>query len=68
MYTSAYASIREKPEFKASEKDAAKWKKESSQYRAKPLNREQRRERVEAKIAAYRAGKADEQEEEEDDE
>ncbi|ORX35395.1 putative 60S ribosomal protein l5-b [Kockovaella imperatae] len=73
MYTSAYAAIREKPEFKASEKDVGKWKSESSKYRAKPLNKEQRRERIEAKIAAYKAGKGaedddDEEEAEEDDE
>jgi large subunit ribosomal protein L5e len=67
--TSAYAAIREDPEFKPTEKDVAKWKAESQKLRQPKLNREQRRERVEQKIAAYKAGRAGaEEEEEEDDE
>lgn len=66
LYTEAYSKIRENPEFKATEKDTAKWTKESAQHRSKKLNREQRRARVEEKIAAYKAGKIDEDEEEDD--
>ena len=68
MYTSAYAKIRESPEHKPTEGDAAKWKSESKKYRQAPLNREQRRERVDAKITAYKAGKADAANAEDDDE
>ncbi|KAK4686385.1 large subunit ribosomal protein L5e, partial [Tremellales sp. Uapishka_1] len=68
IYTSAYASIREDPSFKASEKDVAKWTAESNKFRARKLNREQRRERVDEKIAAYKAGKVAVESEEEDDE
>jgi large subunit ribosomal protein L5e len=69
LYTSAYAAIRENPEFKPTEKDVAKWKAESQKLREPKLTREQRRERVEQKIAAYKAGRAGaEEEEEEDDE
>lgn len=69
LYTSAYAAIREDPEFKPTEKDVAKWKAESQKLREPKLTREQRRERVEQKIAAYKAGRAGaEEEEEEDDE
>jgi large subunit ribosomal protein L5e len=68
LYTEAYSKIRENPEFKPTEKDVAKWTKESSSQRSKKLTREQRRERVETKIAAYRAGKVDADEDEEDDE
>ena len=66
LYTSAYAAIREDPVFKPTEKDVAKWKKESSAQRSGKLTREQRRQRVEDKIAAYKAGKIDAVVEEED--
>jgi large subunit ribosomal protein L5e len=66
MYTSAYAAIREDPSFKPTEKDAAKWKAESSKQRTPKLTREQRRQRVEEKIAAYKAGKADAEEDEDE--
>ncbi|NXD32801.1 RL5A protein, partial [Spelaeornis formosus] len=59
LYTEAYAKIREDPEFKPTEKDVAKWKKESQAQRSKPLTREQRRQRVEEKIAAFKAGQLD---------
>lgn len=68
LYTAAYEKIRENPEFKPTEKDVAKWKKESKATKQAPLNRQQRRERVEAKIAAYKAGKMAVDEDEEDDE
>jgi len=60
VYTAAYAAIREDPSFKATEKDTEKWKKESLSRKQHKLNREQRRSRVEEKIAAYKAGKASE--------
>jgi large subunit ribosomal protein L5e len=72
LYTACYASIRADPSFKASDKDDAKWKGESSKFRSPKLDREQRRERVQSKIDAYKAGKAgaaaEEDDEEEDDE
>jgi large subunit ribosomal protein L5e len=71
MYSSAYAAIREDPEFKPTEKDTAKWTKESSSRKQHKLNREQRRKRVQDKISAYQAGKVDagdDEEEEEDEE
>lgn len=73
LYTSAYASIREDPAFKPTDKDSEKWKSESLKRKVPKLNREQRRRRVEEKISAYKSGKvdavaeADEEEAEEDD-
>ena len=66
IFTEAYAKIREDPTFKPTEKDVAKWKKESAAHKDKPLNREQRRARVEEKIAAYKAGKLDVEESDEE--
>jgi large subunit ribosomal protein L5e len=57
LYTSAYAAIRENPEFKATEKDVAKWKSESLKLKQIPLTREQRRARVDEKIAAFKAAR-----------
>ncbi|WVQ85586.1 hypothetical protein IAT38_007752 [Cryptococcus sp. DSM 104549] len=57
IYTEAYEAIRADPSFKPTEKDVAKWKAESQKFRSPKLTKEQRRERVEAKIAAYKAGK-----------
>ena len=74
LYTGAYAAIREDPKFKPTEKDTDQWKGESKKHKIAKLNREQRRSRVEEKIATYKAGKADaveedeEEAEEEDDE
>ena len=79
MYTSAFAAIREDPSHKPTEKDVKKWKTESKKYRPRKLSREMRRQRIQEKIEAYKAGKlaADDddeaeeeepQEEEEDDE
>lgn len=70
IFTSAYAAIRENPDFEASEKDTEKWKSESAKYRTPKLTREQRVARVDEKIKAYKAGKGEdaEEEEEEDDE
>jgi large subunit ribosomal protein L5e len=57
MYTNAYEAIRENPEFKPTTKDVAKWKAESVKLRDVRLTREQRRERVEKKIAAFKAAR-----------
>ncbi|ODO07455.1 50S small subunit ribosomal protein L5e [Cryptococcus wingfieldii CBS 7118] len=60
IYSAAYEAIRENPEFKPTEKaDLAKWKEESKKYKTKKLTKEQRLANVEAKIAAYKAGKLD---------
>ncbi len=66
IYSNAYAAIRENPEFKPTEKDVAKWKVESTKFKSPKLDREQRAQRVQEKIAAYKAAKGDEAEEEEE--
>jgi large subunit ribosomal protein L5e len=71
IYTNAYAAIREDPLFKPTEKDVAHWKAESDKNRSKRLNLAQRKERIQAKIEAFGAGKGaaaggDEDEEEDD--
>jgi large subunit ribosomal protein L5e len=53
MYESAYEKIREEPDFQPTEKDVAKWKSESKKYKAVKLTYEQRKEKIEAKIAEY---------------
>ncbi|OXG21084.1 large subunit ribosomal protein L5e [Cryptococcus neoformans Tu401-1] len=65
LYTNAYEAIREDPTFKPTEKDVAKWKAESLKYKTFKLTKEQKQERVQAKIAAYKAGKLDVEEDEE---
>ena len=64
MYTSAYEAIREDPTFKPTEKDVAKWKKESLSRKQHKLTKAQRDARVQEKIAAYKAGKTVEDDEE----
>ncbi|ORY24663.1 60s ribosomal protein l5-b [Naematelia encephala] len=68
LYSSAYAAIREDPSFKPTEKDVAKWKAESAKHRTPKLTREQRRARIDEKLAAYKAGKLAVAEEEDDEE
>ncbi len=68
IFTNAYAAIREDPEFKPTEKDTAKWKAESAKFRSPKLNREQRAQRVQEKIAAYKAAKGQDVEEDEEEE
>lgn len=69
MYTSAYEAIREDPEFKPTEKDVAKWKKESLARKQHKLTKAERESKVQEKIAAYKAGRGiEEDEDEEDDE
>lgn len=73
IYENAYAAIREDPTFKPTEK-TKDWKAESLKYKVQRLTREQRKERVQAKIQQFQANlgaSADAQneaEEEEDDE
>ncbi|KAL7423662.1 60S ribosomal protein L5 [Cryptotrichosporon argae] len=57
LYTSAYEAIRADPSFTPTEKDVAKWKQASGEYRSAKLTREQRRSRVQEKIELYKAGK-----------
>jgi len=68
LYTSAYEKIREDPSHKPSEKDVALWKKESKGKKAAKLTREQRKERIQAKLDAYKAGKLAVEEEDEEEE
>lgn len=65
IYTNAYAAIREDPEFKPSDK-SKDWAAESKKHRTPRLNLEQRRERIQAKIEAFKAGGAAEEEEEDE--
>lgn len=55
IYTNAYAAIREDPTFKPTEKDKD-WKAESLKFRSKKLNNEQRKENIQEKISAFKAG------------
>ncbi|KAH7105551.1 hypothetical protein BKA62DRAFT_607715, partial [Auriculariales sp. MPI-PUGE-AT-0066] len=55
IYTSAYAKIREDPTFKPSEK-SKDWKAESRKHRDVRLTHAQRQERIQEKIAAFKAG------------
>lgn len=70
LYTNTYAAIREDPSFKPTEK-SKDWAAESKKHKTSKLTYDQKKERVAAKIAAWkeqRAGQADEEESEEDDE
>ena len=66
IYTSAYEAIREDPVFKPTEKDVEKWKKESLARKTHKLTHAQRAERVQTKIAAYKAGKTADVEEDDE--
>lgn len=57
IYTNAYAAIREDPTFKPTDKDKD-WKAESLKFRSKKLNNEQRKENIQEKISAFKAGQA----------
>ncbi|GAA5827244.1 hypothetical protein JCM10212_000365, partial [Sporobolomyces blumeae] len=58
MYREAHEKIREDPVYHKTEKaDLAKWKEASKKTHPKKLSLQQRRERVEAKKAAYYAAK-----------
>lgn len=69
IYTNAYQAIREDPTFKPSEK-SKDWKAESLKYKTPRLTHEQRVERIQAKIKAFREGQGAEaaMDEDEDDE
>lgn len=55
LYTAAYEKIRENPEFKPTEKDTGKWKSESKKHKNVRLTKEEKRKRIEDKIAAFHA-------------
>ncbi|KAG7807002.1 hypothetical protein KL921_004426 [Ogataea angusta] len=57
LYTEAHEKIREDPSFKPTEKKFTKeqYAAESKKYKQKKLTKEERRERVAAKIAAFKA-------------
>lgn len=56
IYTEAHKNIRENPVKEAKDKDTAKWKSESKKHKHQKLTYDQRKERVQKKIAAYKAG------------
>lgn len=56
IYTNAYAAIREDPTFKPTEKGDKDWKAESLKYRSKKLTYDQRKENIQQKISAFKAG------------
>lgn len=60
IYTNAYAAIREDPTFKPTEK-SKDWKTESKKFRTPKLTLEQRRQRIQEKIAAFQAGAEEEE-------
>lgn len=55
LYQNAYAAIREDPTFKPTEK-AKDWKAESLKFKVPKLTQDQRRERIEKKIQAFKEG------------
>ncbi|KAJ1309195.1 hypothetical protein OPQ81_004864 [Rhizoctonia solani] len=55
IYTNAYAAIREDPSFKPTDKDKD-WKAESLKHRTPKLTNAQRKENIQNKIAAFKAG------------
>lgn len=69
IYTNAYAAIREDPSFKPTEK-SKDWKAETLKYKTHRLTHEQRQERIQTKIKAFKAGQGAEaaMDEDEDDE
>jgi large subunit ribosomal protein L5e len=66
IYTNAYAAIREDPTFKPSEKEKD-WKAESLKFKTNRLTLAQRREKIQEKIDAFKAGGGAAAEEDEDD-
>ncbi|GJJ07415.1 hypothetical protein Clacol_001617 [Clathrus columnatus] len=75
IYTNAYAAIREDPTFKPTEK-TKDWKAEGQKHKVARLTREERKERIQAKIQQFQQSlgtsmdvqEEEEEEEEEDDE
>ncbi|PWN23517.1 hypothetical protein BCV69DRAFT_279446 [Microstroma glucosiphilum] len=56
MYESAYAAIREDPEFKATDKSGKDWASETKKHKATKLTYEQRKSKIADRIKAYEAG------------
>lgn len=67
IYTSAYAAIREDPVFKPTTKEKD-WKAETKKFATPRLTHAQRKEKVQEKIKAFKAGGAEEEEDEDEDE
>jgi large subunit ribosomal protein L5e len=65
IYQNAYAAIREDPTFKPTEK-SKDWKAESAKYQTPRLTKDQRQERIQKKIEAFKANAGDAAMEEDD--
>lgn len=59
IFSSAYEKIREDPEFKPTEK-TKNWAAESKKFRQPRLSKNQRDERIQAKIKAFQEGQDEE--------
>jgi large subunit ribosomal protein L5e len=57
LYASTYASIREDPSFKPTEK-TTDWKAESKKHKTPKLSYDARKEKISQKIAAWKDGQA----------
>jgi len=67
LYTKAYAAIRENPKFEPTKK-SKDWKAEAAKHKVARRTLEQRKQAVQAKIAAFKAGaSADDDDDDEDD-
>lgn len=55
IYSDAHEKIRENPEMVKTEKDVEKYKQESLKYKQRKLTKEERREKVKAKILEFKA-------------
>lgn len=67
IFQNAYAAIREDPAFKPTEKEKD-WKAESLKFKTHRLTYAQRKENIEKKIEAFKAGGEAIEEDEEDEE
>lgn len=56
IYENAHSAIREDPSFKPSDKTSKDWAAESKKYKATKLTYEQRKAKIQEKIAAFNAG------------
>lgn len=56
IYTEAHKQIRENPVKESKDKDTAKWTAESKKHKHQKLTYDERKERVQKKIAAYKSG------------
>lgn len=56
IYAEAHKQIRESPEAKKSDADVAKWKSESKKHKHQKLTYDERKQRVQEKIKAFKSG------------